>query len=113
MTARALAKDSIVAALATDGTDIRAVSHLGRKVTARQRTALETRDPMCVVPGCDASDHLEIDHITGVKDQGPTKLNNLARLCPWHHYMKTYKGWVLSGAPGGWHFAGPGPPDTS
>jgi hypothetical protein len=115
VTAKALAQDSILAALATDGVDIQTVSHMGRKVTARQRTALEVRDPCCVVPGCDVRDHLEVDHITGVKDNGPTKLANLGRLCPWHHYLKTYKGYVLSGGPGKWRFehsdeGGPDPP---
>lgn len=58
----------------TDGTDIQAVSHMGRRVTARQRTALEVRDPCCVVPGCEVRDHLEIDHTTGIKQHGRTKL---------------------------------------
>ncbi len=115
VTAQALAQDSILAALATDGADIQKVSHLGRQVTARQRTALEIRDPCCIVPGCDVRDHLEIDHITARKDHGPTKLVNLGRLCPWHHYLKTYKGYVLSGGPGKWRLdppdeAGPDPP---
>lgn len=106
-TAKALAQDSILAALTTDGTDIYSVTHLGRSPTARQRTALEVRDPFCVVPGCDVRDHLEIDHITGITEDGKTKLANLGRLCPWHHYLKTYKGWVLSGGPGKWRFDGP------
>lgn len=106
-TARALAQDSILAALATDGSDIQRVSHFGRNVTARQRTAIEVRDRCCVVPGCDVRDHLEIDHITGVSDKGPTKLLNLARLCPWHHYLKTYKSYRLLGGPGKWQFEPP------
>jgi hypothetical protein len=115
LTAQAMAQDSILAALVTDGVDIQAVSHMGRNVTARQRTALEIRDPCCVVPGCDVRDYLEIDHITERKHHGPTKLANLGRLCPWHHYLKTYKGYVLSGGPGNWRFespqdAGPDPP---
>ena len=114
-TAQALAEDSIVAALATDGSDIQSVSHFGRKVTARQRTALEVRDPCCIVPGCDVRDHLEIDHRSGLKDDGPRKLSNLGRLCPWHHYLKTHKRWELSGGPGKWAFHppnghGPDPP---
>lgn len=115
-TAKALATDSILAALATDGVDIYSVSHMGRAVTARQRTALEVRDPCCVVPGCDVHDHLEIDHITERKELGPTRLADLGRLCPWHHYLETYKGFRLLGGPGKWRFepprerAGPDPP---
>ena len=109
-TATALAQDSILAALSSDGTDIYTVTHLGRRVTARQRTALEVRDPCCVVAGCEVRDHLEIAHVTGRREGGPTKLDNLARLCPWHHHLKTYKGWVLSGGPGRWRFDPPGKP---
>jgi hypothetical protein len=83
-TARALAQDAISAALTTDGTDIYTVSHMGRHVTARQRTALEIRDPTCVVTGCDVRDHLEIDHITGYATSERTQLKDLARLCPHH-----------------------------
>ena len=107
-TAKALAQNSFLAALTSDGTDIYKVTHLGRTVTARQRTALEVRDPSCVVGGCDVRHHLEIDHVTGRREGGPTKLANLARLCPHHHHLKTYKGWVLSGGPGKWRLDPPG-----
>ncbi|HYI45166.1 MAG TPA: DUF222 domain-containing protein [Actinomycetota bacterium] len=106
-TADSLARDSFIAVLETDGTAIQAVSHMGRQVTARQRSALEVRDQCCVVGGCDVRDHLEIDHVTGRKENGPTKLENLARLCPWHHYLKTYKDYRLTGGPGNWRFDGP------
>ena len=76
------------------------------------------RDRTCVVPGCDVGRQLEIDHIKGVNEGGPTRLDNLARLCRWHHYLKTHRGHRLSGGPGSWRFehperAHPGkPPDT-
>ncbi|MDQ3783694.1 MAG: 13E12 repeat family protein [Actinomycetota bacterium] len=50
-TARALASDSILSVLVTDGTDIKTVSHPGRTIPARLRTALLARDRKCVVPG--------------------------------------------------------------
>ncbi len=122
-TANALASDAVIAALSYNGTDIGKVTHLGRQVTARQRTAIETRDRKCVVPGCENRHHLQIDHVTGWTTTHHTKLSELARLCPHHHYLKTYKGWVLSGGPGAWRFdppevarlngqarAGPAPP---
>jgi hypothetical protein len=42
------------------------------------------------VPGCAKRLGLEIDH-RGVDfgDDGPTELDNLVRLCPQHHYLKT------------------------
>ena len=114
-TARALASDAIMAALVTDGTDISTVSHMGRSISAPLRTAVIARDHCCVVPGCDVRHGLEIDHILPRHEHGPTKLVNLARLCKWHHYLKTFHGYVLAGPPGSWSFAppehrGPSPP---
>ncbi|MDQ3785505.1 MAG: HNH endonuclease [Actinomycetota bacterium] len=106
-TARALAGDAFLSALLTDGTDIKAVSHLGRNIPARLRTAVELRDRTCVVPGCDVGRHLEIDHIRPRVEGGPMRLDNLARLCRWHHYLKTHRGYALSGGPGSWSFESP------
>ena len=106
-TARAWATDAYLSGLLTDGTDIKAVCHLGRTIPARLRTAIQMRDRSCVVPGCDARRQLEIDHITPVTEGGPTRLDNLARLCRWHHYLKTHRGYRLSGGPGSWRFANP------
>jgi hypothetical protein len=102
--AGALAADAVLKAVVTtkDG-DIHQVVHLGRTIPARVRTALEVRDPVCVVPGCDVRKGLEIDHwrIPYAHD-APTRLDNLARLCGWHHYQKTHLGYRLSGGPGDW-----------
>ncbi len=101
-TAQAIANDAFLAAVVTNGIDIRTVAHLGRTVTAAQRTALVARDTECVVPGCHARHHLEIDHITGWALTRTTRLDDLARLCPFHHRQKTYDGWTLTGPPGQW-----------
>jgi hypothetical protein len=102
-TARALSKDSIIKAIVTKGSDIWGVTHVGRSIPPRLRTALEARDPVCVVPGCDRRKGLEIDHYkVAYADGGPTSLGNLARLCRWHHYAKTHLGFRLSGVPGAW-----------
>jgi 5-methylcytosine-specific restriction endonuclease McrA len=79
---------------ATDGAD--------RIIPAAIRTALEHRDPTCVVPGCNRRRDLEIDHIVPLAHGGPTSLANLARLCRWHHAQKTHHGWRLTGRPGNW-----------
>ena len=109
-TAQALAADAFLSALISDGTDIQAVSHMGRKVTARQRTALIARGKRCEVPGCDCTRGLQIDHTTDHAKGGPTKLDNLVWLCPHHHYLKTHRGYVFGGTPGArtWH-----PPGSS
>jgi hypothetical protein len=63
------------------------------------------------VPGCGEDKDLEIDHLVPVHRRGPTSLHNLARLCHFHHYQKTYHGYVLRRVPGGWSFHPPnGPP---
>ncbi|MEX2586671.1 MAG: DUF222 domain-containing protein [Actinomycetota bacterium] len=94
--------DSNLAAILMDGKDVTGISHLGRTINARLRTALQIRDPRCVVPGCYISHKLQIDHIRPVKLGGPTELANLARLCTWHHRQKTHHGYRLSGGPGRW-----------
>jgi hypothetical protein len=88
--ARRLAVDSILSVLVTDGVDVTTVAHAGRTIPEVLRRALVERDPMCVVPGCDTRNDLEIDHIRPFADGGPASLANLARLCHWHHYLKTH-----------------------
>jgi hypothetical protein len=100
--ARRLASDGVVKAVLYDGADVRAVAHFGRQINARLRTALEARDQVCVVPGCEERESLEIDHIVPLAEGGPTRLDNLARLCRYHHAMKTHRGWRLGGEPGRW-----------
>ncbi|HZA27975.1 MAG TPA: HNH endonuclease, partial [Actinomycetota bacterium] len=99
-TARALSSDAILAAVLTEGADVKAVSHLGRTIPARLRTALEARDPECVVPGCHSRYRLEIDHVKPLAEGGRTSLDNLARMCRPHHHMKTILGFGLEGSPG-------------
>jgi hypothetical protein len=102
--ARRLARDGVVKAILREGADVRAVANLGRTIPARLRTALEVRDTRCVVPGCDETEGLEIDHVMPLAEGGPTSLDNLARLCRWHHSQKTHRGWQLTGGPGRWEW---------
>jgi hypothetical protein len=108
--AEALSVDAFYAAVITRGVDIVNVAHLGRAVTAEQRTALQLRDPTCVVPGCTTSAGLEIDHTTsatGWADTRRTTLDELARLCHHHHQQKTHHGYALTGTPGHWQWRPP------
>jgi len=93
--ARDLANDSFLRLVFHRSGDIRAVSHLGRTINRRLRTALAHRDRTCVVPGCGVPFGLEIDHVVPFAEGGPTELENLALLCHHHHYLKTYEGWTL------------------
>jgi len=109
-TARRLASDATMKVIERDGVDVYRVTHRGRTIPSHVRTALEARDPSCVVPGCDVRMGLEIDHIVPVADGGPTRLDNLARLCRFHHAGKTHHGWRLGGGPGAWTWSrGPRP----
>ncbi len=92
----------------TDGIDVHTVVHFGRTLTAHQRTALQYRDPYCVVPGCGRSFGLEIDHIAEFALGGPTSLDNLCRLCRQHHALKTHHGYTIRGKPGAWEWVAPG-----
>ncbi|MHB8437558.1 MAG: HNH endonuclease signature motif containing protein [Acidimicrobiales bacterium] len=103
--------DSLLKLVITDGVDVTTACGLGRTIPAAVETALEARDRTCVVPDCDVSVGLEIDHWQIPFAQGgPSALHNLARLCRFHHQRKTYDGFVLSGGPGAWEWTAPGQP---
>ena len=106
--ARSLLGEAVLELVVTHGTDVTTVVTDSRYVSRALAIALEERDPVCCVPGCGATDPLERDHWrTDYSKDGPTSLDNLARLCPWHHDQKTYRGWRLEGGPGRWRFVKP------
>ncbi len=111
----AILRDSWVSALITDGCDIKNVTGLTRTIPARVRRALEARGRVCGVPGCGRTRHLVIDHTKEFKYEQKSELANLDWLCPDHNYLKTFKGWILTGPYGNRTFtppptrAGPGP----
>lgn len=105
--ARGLAADSILSVLVTNGVDVTGVAHGGRTIPASVRRALTERDPVCVVPGCGARDDLEIDHLEPLAKGGVTSLENLVRLCHWHHYLKTHQGHRLERSDEGWRWVIP------
>jgi 5-methylcytosine-specific restriction endonuclease McrA len=80
--------------------EVHRVANAGRTIPASIRSALEARDVTCSVPGCNKKRDLEIDHIVPLAEGGDTSLDNLARLCRWHHAQKTHHGWRLDGPPG-------------
>ena len=58
-----------------------------RQISRRLRRALEHRHPTCAVPGCAATRGLHAHHIHHWEDGGPTELDNLVLLCPYHHRL--------------------------
>ena len=118
-TVRSMLDDAFVSAVVSDGVDVYSVGHLGRRPTAHQRSALEVRDPECVVGGCHVRVGLEIDHVEPWSATRITKLDRLARLCRFHHAQKTHEGYRLEGGPGHWRWlkpdgteVGPRPPPS-
>lgn len=108
-TVRKAASDAVLRAvlLDKDGETIRDVSHIGRTIPSRLRTALCERDRTCVVPGCVADRHLEIHHLDPIGEGGPTSLANTCRICSFHHDQITYRGAALTGGPPDWQYQPP------
>jgi hypothetical protein len=97
-----------------EGFDIKTVTKSTRDVAACIEAALLVRDRTCARPGCGKRLGLEVDH-RGVdfRDDGPTELDNLVRLCPQCHDMKTHGGWRLEGKPGSWRWIAPAHPKSA
>ena len=105
--ARRLSEDCFLKLLVTKGVDIVAVAHGGRNIPAHVRSAIEVRDDKCVVPRCDVRRRLQIDHRDTFSRTRITSYDELARLCPWHHYQKTFLGYTYRGGPGTWQWIPP------
>ena len=105
--ARQLSEDAILKVVLTNGVDVVAVAHSGYTIPAHLRTALTIRDPKCIVPRCDVHRNLERDHRNTFSRTGITKLEDLAHLCKWHHYQKTFLGYTYRGGPGHWEWIPP------
>lgn len=100
--------DAHVKVLVTNGVDVSTVCHIGRSVPAHVQSALEERDPQCVVPGCDTAQGLENHHWdVPYAECGMSTLAGLARLCRWHHDLITYDGYELTGGAGSWEMRAP------
>jgi Domain of unknown function (DUF222)/HNH endonuclease len=70
-----------------------------RVINRRLRRALEHRHPMCAVPGCGATRGLHAHHIRHWEDGGPTELDNLVLVCPYHHRLH-HQGVITITGPG-------------
>ena len=100
--------------LVKEGFDIRTVTRSTRVVSHCVDMALIVRDRICAVPGCGERLRLQRDHWrVDYGDNGPTELDNLVRLCPAHHALKTDGGWRLEGCPGAWKWIAPAKPPSA
>jgi hypothetical protein len=108
---RELCEDAFLAVVLTKGTDICSVTHLGRRHTALQVTALQWRDPECTRLGCSNTVRLEYDHREDWADTHVTKVDASDRLCKHDHRLKTEKGWLLEDGTGKRRLLPPDHPD--
>lgn len=79
----------------TNGVNVFNVTHLGRRTTARQQTVLDLLNIGCTRLGCNATEHLQVDHRIDWAKVHVTELANLDWLCPHDHRLKTHDGWRL------------------
>jgi hypothetical protein len=100
--------------LVKEGFDIRTVTKSTRVVQNCIDMALVVRDRVCARPGCGNRLGLERDHWqVDFGHDGPTELDNLVRLCPECHRLKTDGGWRLEGRPGAWRWVAPPKPPSA
>jgi hypothetical protein len=87
---------AFVAAVASRGTELEKLVHLGRKPSALQRTGVEwLHGGVCAVDGCTSTARLEIDHVIPWANTHRTALRDLTVLCGHHHDLKTHHGHTL------------------
>jgi hypothetical protein len=66
-----------------------------RVVNRWMRRALAHRDRGCRYPGCSRrANWCEAHHVWAWEAGGPTAINNLVLLCPFHHHVVHRKGWT-------------------
>ncbi len=100
--------------LVKEGFDIKTVTRSDRGIANAVEAALMVRDRTCCVPGCAKRLGLERDHVfVDYGDDGPTELDNLVRMCPEHHALKTHGGWRLEGEPGNFRWVPPAHPKSA
>jgi hypothetical protein len=110
-TATELLGDAVMRFVIRNGADVTTVTSPTRTIPASVRQAVLARDVECIIPGCEVTHGLEIDHwrVT-VADGGPSQLDNLCGICKHHHYLKTHCGYTLTGGPGQWKWNPPPEP---
>jgi hypothetical protein len=100
--------------LVKEGFDIKTVTKATRDIARSIDMALVVRDRTCARPGCGKRLGLQIDHReVDYSADGPTELDNLVRLCPDCHALKTFGGWRLEGEPGNWKWIAPAHPKSA
>jgi hypothetical protein len=87
--------NALLIALATRGEKVTGVARVKRRPNAAQNAALAWSQPGCLVEGCSRVRRLERDHGIPWANRKITLLEDLRRLCSYHHDRKTRLGWDL------------------
>lgn len=91
--------DSTLQAMVESDSGTVGIGRRSRVVPHGVRRALHSRDTSCRFPGCSRTRWTHAHHIKEwVRDEGPTNLDNLVRLCGFHHRV-IHRGWRIKGDP--------------
>jgi hypothetical protein len=97
-----------------EGFDVKTVTKATRDIARCIDAALIVRDRTCATTNCAKRLGLQRDHVfEDYGAGGPTELENLVRLCPEHHALKTHSGWRIEGKPGEWKWIAPAHPKSA
>ena len=108
-----LDRNPFVAAVLHDGREVQTVAHLGRNLSAHQRTAIEAMGVRCSNLACNKTVGMQIDHREPWANDPRTVLANQDPLCPDCHRRKTHHGWRLEPGTGPRRFRPPDAPGRS
>lgn len=75
------------------------IGRVSRSIPPWLRRKILDRDGGCVFPGCERLRWVHIHHKKHWAHGGPTDLDNLVTLCPFHHRLIHDEGWSLNGNP--------------
>lgn len=120
-TARRLLCTARVQAVVENGArEALGIGRMSREPTAWMMRQLRYRDPECRFPGCGARRFTQAHHIVWWERGGRTDLDNLVRVCSFHHKLVHEYGWTIRRDPnattswfrpdGSRYRAGPAPP---
>jgi Domain of unknown function (DUF222) len=100
-TARRLACDASLVAIAERGGRPLSVGRKTRTIPPALRRALRARDGGCCFPGCSQRRFVDAHHLRHWAHGGETKLSNLLLLCRHHHRLVHEGGFGVSQTPDG------------
>jgi hypothetical protein len=94
-TARRLACDAGLIAMLDDAEGNPLAVGPKDPIPAALRRAVHARDQGCRFPGCGRHGRLDLHHIIHRCAGGPTNIENLIELCPFHHHLVHEGGWTI------------------